>query len=121
MRSSRPARSSTISCVASVLALGTTTSSNGVPTLGAGQLQGSDTVDGLTQRYQSKNVMGAGNSTLEVLAYVIEKRPDLLEGFQLGAIVLNKRELEAEPFRVEQLISIKVPLSLKMRGFLALG
>src|SRR5207244_12760426 len=48
-----------------------TTSSNGVPTLGAGQLQGSDTVDGLTQRYQSKNVMGAGNSTLEVLAYSI--------------------------------------------------
>src|SRR5207249_4335719 len=47
------------------------TSSNGVPTLGAGQLQGSDTVDGLTQRYQSKNVMGAGNSTLELLAYVI--------------------------------------------------
>ncbi len=45
--------------------------SAGTPTVGAGQLQGTDTVDGLVQRFQSKNVLGPGNSTLEVSAYVI--------------------------------------------------
>jgi hypothetical protein len=54
---------------------------------------------------------------LEVLAYVLEKRPDLLLGIGFGAIVLNKPELESKTFAIEETISIKVPLSLKMRGF----
>jgi hypothetical protein len=54
---------------------------------------------------------------LEVLAYVLENRPDLVPGFAFGQVVLNKRELESNVFEVEHLISIKVPLSLKMRAF----
>jgi hypothetical protein len=47
------------------------TSSSGTPTLSAGQVQTGDSVDGLTQAFQSKNVMGAGNSTLVVTGYSI--------------------------------------------------
>jgi hypothetical protein len=48
-----------------------TTNSNGVPTLGTGQLKGGDTVDGLTQGFTSKNALGAGLSTLHVTGYVV--------------------------------------------------
>jgi hypothetical protein len=48
-----------------------TTNSSATPTLGSGQVKGTDTVDGLVQRFQSKNVLGTGNSTLEVSAYSI--------------------------------------------------
>jgi len=41
-----------------------TTSSSGTPTLGAGDLQTGDTVTGLGQNFQSKNVLGANLSTL---------------------------------------------------------
>jgi hypothetical protein len=54
---------------------------------------------------------------LEVLAYVLEQRSDLVPGFDFGAIVQNKAEIEAGVFEVDETISIKVPLSLKMRGF----
>lgn len=54
---------------------------------------------------------------LEVLIYVLDRRPDLLRGFEYGAIVLNKSALEASTFRVEEPIAVRVPLSLKMRGF----
>lgn len=54
---------------------------------------------------------------LEVLIYVLDRRPDLLRGFEYGAIVLNKSELEASTFRVEEPIALRLPLSLKMRGF----
>ncbi|HEY6891225.1 MAG TPA: YDG domain-containing protein, partial [Solirubrobacter sp.] len=47
------------------------TSSNKTPTLGANQLQGTDSVDGLTQAFASKNVLGAGNSELDVTGYSI--------------------------------------------------
>ncbi len=46
-----------------------TTSSTGTPTVSG--LQGSDTVTGKAQRFQSKNVLGTGNSTLEVSAYTV--------------------------------------------------
>jgi hypothetical protein len=54
---------------------------------------------------------------LEVLDYVLQKRPGVLPGFAYGAVILNKIELEAETFAVEELIRIKVPLSLRMRAF----
>jgi hypothetical protein len=54
---------------------------------------------------------------LEVLDYVLARRADLLPGFEYGAIVLNKSELEASTFRVEEPIAVRVPLSLKMRAF----
>ena len=54
---------------------------------------------------------------LEVLAYVLDRRPDLLLGFEYGAIVLNRSVLERSTFRVEAPISLAVPLSLKMRAF----
>ncbi len=47
------------------------TSSSGVPTVGTGQLQGSDTVDGLMQAFQSKNVLGSWGSTLVVTGYTV--------------------------------------------------
>ena len=48
-----------------------TQSSTGLPTVGAGQLQGSDSVTGKVQKFQSKNVMGTNGSTLEVTAYTV--------------------------------------------------
>ena len=46
-----------------------TTSSSGIPTVSG--LQGSDTVTGKSQAFQSKNVLGAGNSILEVTGYMV--------------------------------------------------
>jgi hypothetical protein len=54
---------------------------------------------------------------LEVLDYVLQKRPDVLPGFDYGPVILNKTELEARTFAVEEVIAIKVPLSLRMRAF----
>lgn len=54
---------------------------------------------------------------LEVLNYVLRKRGDLLPGFEVGEIVLNKDVLELSTFRVEEPIAVRVPLSLKMRAF----
>src|SRR5207249_1825909 len=48
-----------------------TTSSTGVPTVGVGQLKGTDTVTGLAQAFQSKNVMGTNGSTLVVTTYTV--------------------------------------------------
>ncbi len=54
---------------------------------------------------------------LEVLDYVLHARPAALPGFSYGPVILNKVELESRTFGVEELIRIKVPLSLRMRGF----
>ncbi len=54
---------------------------------------------------------------LEVLNYVLRKRGDLLPGFEVGEIILNKDQLELTTFRVEEPIAIRLPLSLKMRAF----
>jgi hypothetical protein len=54
---------------------------------------------------------------LEVLAYVLERRADLVEGFAFGRVILNKEALESTPFSVDDTIILKVPLSLKMRQF----
>ena len=48
-----------------------TTSSSATPTVGAGELKNSDTVTGLAQAFQSKNVMGTSGSTLVVTAYTV--------------------------------------------------
>jgi hypothetical protein len=48
-----------------------TTASNGTPTVKDGDLQGSDSVDGLTQAFQSKNALGANSSTLQVTGYAV--------------------------------------------------
>ena len=47
------------------------TSSSKTPTLGMNQVQGTDKVDGFAQAFASKNVLGAGNSTLNVTVYTI--------------------------------------------------
>ncbi|HEY6891604.1 MAG TPA: YDG domain-containing protein, partial [Solirubrobacter sp.] len=47
------------------------TSSDKTPTLGANQVQGTDTVDGLSQAFASKNVLGAGQSELDVTGHLI--------------------------------------------------
>lgn len=54
---------------------------------------------------------------LEVLAYVLEHRPDLLPEFSFGRIVLNRQALEASTFAVGETIELEVPLALKMRAF----
>src|SRR5207237_9734787 len=46
-----------------------TTSSSGTPTLSG--LQGTDTVTGKTQAFNSKNVLGAGGSTVSITAYTV--------------------------------------------------
>jgi YDG domain-containing protein/Big-like domain-containing protein len=48
-----------------------TTTSTATPTVRAGDLQGSDSVDGLVQAFQSKNVLGANASTLQVTGYAV--------------------------------------------------
>jgi hypothetical protein len=54
---------------------------------------------------------------LEVVDYVLGRRPSLLAGYGYGPVILNKAELEARTFEVEEPIHIKVPLSLEMRAF----
>jgi hypothetical protein len=48
-----------------------TTSSNGTPTVTPGDLQGSDSVAGLVQAFQSRNVLGVNASVLQVTGYVV--------------------------------------------------
>lgn len=54
---------------------------------------------------------------LEVMDWVLKRRPELLGGFAYGDVILNKAELGSRTFDVEEVIRIKVPLSLKMRAF----
>jgi hypothetical protein len=54
---------------------------------------------------------------LEIMDYVLQKRPEVLPGFEYGPVVLNKDELEARTFAIEEVVRIKVPLSLRMRAF----
>src|SRR5438874_10510524 len=58
-----------ISAVGDTKVYDATMSSNGVPTVSG--LQGSDTVTGRTQAYDSKNVMGTDGSTLAVTGYTV--------------------------------------------------
>src|SRR5205814_3407888 len=48
-----------------------TTSSSATATYSPNPLYGTDTVTGLTQAFVSKNVLGAGGSTLHVTAYTV--------------------------------------------------
>jgi hypothetical protein len=54
---------------------------------------------------------------LEVLAYVLERRADLLDDIAFGRVILNREEIESSVFPVDATIVVKVPLSLKMRQF----
>lgn len=54
---------------------------------------------------------------LEVLAYVLERRPELLDGFDFAPFVENKAELEAQVFEVEAAIRLRLPLALRLRAF----
>ncbi|MCK6551068.1 hypothetical protein L6R52_34855, partial [Myxococcota bacterium] len=54
---------------------------------------------------------------LEVLAYVLERRADLVPGFELAPFVTNRAELTAGTFAVEAPIRVEVPLALKMKAF----
>src|SRR2546428_8722803 len=47
------------------------TTSGGVPTVDTSELKNSDTVTGLSQAFQSKNVMGSNGSTLAVSGYSV--------------------------------------------------
>ncbi len=59
----------TISAVTDSKTYDGTTDSTATPTVGT--LYGSDTVSGLTQAFASKDVLGAGNSTLNVTGYTV--------------------------------------------------
>src|SRR5258708_30623 len=48
-----------------------TTSSTATPTVGANQLQGTDTVTGLSQAFASRHVLGVAGSTLTVTGYTV--------------------------------------------------
>ena len=60
-----------ISAVSDTKGYDGTTASSGTPTVGAGQLKGTDSVTDKAQQFQSKNVLGSGNSTLEVTTYTV--------------------------------------------------
>jgi hypothetical protein len=54
---------------------------------------------------------------LEVLAYVVERRPELVPGIVLAPFVTNRAALAATTFTVEAPIRVEVPLALKMKAF----
>lgn len=54
---------------------------------------------------------------LEVLAFVLERRAGYLPEIRFAPVVLNRLELGARAFLVEELITLKVPLALRMRAF----
>jgi hypothetical protein len=58
---------------------------------------------------------------LEVLVHLLEKAPEFLSGLSFGSVVLNKKELESRSFEAGELIVLKVPLALRMRGFAISG
>jgi filamentous hemagglutinin family protein len=60
----------TISAVSDKRRYDGTTSSSATPTM-TGTLYGSDSINGLTQAYASKNVLGTGGSTLSVSGYTV--------------------------------------------------
>ena len=54
---------------------------------------------------------------LEVMVYVLDHRPDLLDDVELQPFIRNRQELESKVFDVEDEIQLRMPLNLKMRGF----
>lgn len=51
---------------------------------------------------------------LEVLVYVLEKKP--LPGVSFGPIIQNKRGLEAATFTPDQVLRLKIPLAMRIKG-----
>lgn len=58
---------------------------------------------------------------LEVMIYVMERRPELVPRIAFTPFVLNKDELEARTFAVEEEISLRFPLALRLRGLALQG
>ena len=53
---------------------------------------------------------------LEVLAYVLEREPRLLDDCRFDALIKNKRLLQSFVFEVEAPIRLEIPLSAKVRA-----
>ena len=58
---------------------------------------------------------------LEVLAYVMARRPALAEGIRFEPFVKNRSALESAVHVVESPIAIQIPLPMKMRAFALSG
>jgi hypothetical protein len=54
---------------------------------------------------------------LEVLAEVMRRRPDWLEGLRFGPVVENAAELRGRVFGVEERVPLQVPLALRLKAF----
>ena len=54
---------------------------------------------------------------LEVLAYILERAPQLLSKHEFRGFIRNREELQSKPYGVGIPIEIRVPLALKMRAF----
>lgn len=54
---------------------------------------------------------------LEVLAYVLGRRPDLLEDVAFEPFIRNKGAIQDRTFEVEEPIPLSIPVSMKVRGF----
>lgn len=53
---------------------------------------------------------------LEVLAYALERRPDLVDTHRFTPFVLNRAALTATVYRVEEPIRLQIPLSATMKA-----
>jgi hypothetical protein len=54
---------------------------------------------------------------LELATYVLERRPELLDDAQLHPFVRNREAVESTVHRVEEPISIRLPVALKLKMF----
>ena len=54
---------------------------------------------------------------LEVMVYVLERRPDLLDGVAMAPFLKNRDEVEGTTHPVEAEIRLRLPVNLKVRAF----
>lgn len=54
---------------------------------------------------------------LEVMVRIMERAPAALPGVQFGPIVLNATDIEARTWPVGEVVELRVPLNLRMKGF----
>jgi hypothetical protein len=54
---------------------------------------------------------------LELLIYVLERRAELLPGISCGNFIKNKPELEAKVWVVEEPVTIKLPINVRIKAF----
>ncbi len=53
---------------------------------------------------------------LELMAYVLERRPGFLPGISFTPFIKNRGDLEAEVFQVEEPIRLELPLSARLKA-----